>query len=65
VYVSVKYAYVLQFGTLREGCGEIYGYGALAYAAFAAYNGNFVFDFAHPFAENLLLLEKFLSVDVN
>jgi len=59
--VGVQYAYCVS--AFRECCRQVDGDGAFAYAAFAAYDGDFVFDFAHAGVElfNLLaLLEESL-----
>jgi hypothetical protein len=46
-----------------EGCRKVHGDGAFADAAFAAYDGDFVFDFAHAGFKQfhlLLYLQKSL-----
>jgi hypothetical protein len=43
-----------------KGDGKVHGYGALAYSAFSAYHGNFVFNLTHSISEDLLLFPHLL-----
>jgi hypothetical protein len=55
VDVRVEHAHLVS--SLGEGYRKVHGYGALAYSAFSAYDGDFVFDLAHSLTENSLLFE--------
>jgi hypothetical protein len=38
-----------------ESRGKVYGYGAFAYSAFSAYDGDFVLNLFHSVSEKVLL----------
>jgi hypothetical protein len=53
VDICIQYAHSVP--EQSESRGKVHGYGAFTYAAFAAYYGYFVFDFAHSLLEKLPL----------